>query len=228
MKEICLLILMVTLTGCTTVGTPIKDTNVSAIQRGVTTKQEILGMFGTPIDTAMTPAGLTYTYQFTKSSPTPVDIIPVVSLLYVQLKENQQTLLVNFDNNDIVKDYSFTKTARVLSSIPSSEQKEAAAQAQAEATQPTAQFNASYEGTYRATVRVLVNDGYTIRNSDSTAGSITAKGTSCNGASPEGCADDLSALITKINDNLTEVEIIGNMNHKILFDKIGVVLSGRQ
>ena len=94
------MIIGVFLVGCMTfkTGRPIDTSLISHIERGKTTKTEIIQLFGQPLATQILPEGKTgmvYTYQVTKGGISPSSVKAKMNTLSITLKD------------DIVLDYVY-------------------------------------------------------------------------------------------------------------------------
>lgn len=110
MKKILLgLCLALCIAGCTTYGTEIKDEQVSTIQKELTTRLEIINIFGQPQDSFTDSAGReVYRYEYKKLKATAKTFIPVVGIFHQESKADTRTLLVMFNKNDTVYDYKIS------------------------------------------------------------------------------------------------------------------------
>jgi len=90
------------LNGCATVGTDFDATRTSEIVRGETNQRQIENMFGHPTriqNVSGLPNGAVerYTYQYGHAS-------------WGGLKSESKALVVDFDSNKVVVDYSYAET----------------------------------------------------------------------------------------------------------------------
>ena len=84
------------LIGCGTVGKQFDSSKVKDISKGVTTKSQILEMFGLPFKEGAQDGLVTWTYQFDS---------------YSSIGSNQyKDLVILFDSKDLVKSYRHTST----------------------------------------------------------------------------------------------------------------------
>jgi outer membrane protein assembly factor BamE (lipoprotein component of BamABCDE complex) len=86
------------LTGCFTVGQEFSPTRVNEIKIGQTRKQDITELFGNPWRTGMEDGQTTWTYGIYKYSLFGGD--------------NTQDLLIRFDNQGVVRSYTFNSTRK--------------------------------------------------------------------------------------------------------------------
>jgi len=108
MKKLLLIFLCLGLVGCATYGKPIKKSAVEEMQKGVTTKEEVIEKFGQP-DTTYFDANnrLVYSYHAVKVNNTAWNFIPVVNLIHSEMKMKTQMLVIVFSKEGIVEEYSF-------------------------------------------------------------------------------------------------------------------------
>ena len=102
--------------GCASYGNQsLKDETEATVSEkitvDVTTKAEIKAMFGSPIHTSFTDAGLEiYTYRLDNSTLDPVSFIPLVGAFGASSSGTAKQLNVLFDENDVVKKFSMTES----------------------------------------------------------------------------------------------------------------------
>ena len=102
--------------GCASYGNQsLKDETEASVSEkiivDVTTKAEIKSMFGSPIQTSFTDAGLEiYTYRLDDTTLDPVSYIPLVGALGGSSSGTSKQLVVLFDENDVVKKFSMTES----------------------------------------------------------------------------------------------------------------------
>lgn len=94
--------------GCASVGTPINGSNVSSIQKGITTKDQILKLFGNPSTSTISDNGTMFIYSFAKTQTSASTFIPIVGIFHSGYNTDIQTLSIVFDDKNIVKNYSYT------------------------------------------------------------------------------------------------------------------------
>ena len=112
--------LVLTLAGCTGAGNEsIKNTTESQVKKqiteGVTTKDQVQAMFGSPIKTSYTDNGsLIWTYQFDDTtSLTPQTVGSVLftwGLAGIKTKGTRNELVVLFDENNVVKKFNMSNS----------------------------------------------------------------------------------------------------------------------
>jgi outer membrane protein assembly factor BamE (lipoprotein component of BamABCDE complex) len=79
------------------------------IEKGKTTKADVRRMFGDPMTTSYTDSGNEiWKYEFTKTHSKVVNFIPVVNLFKSGAEGKKKELVVFFDQNGVVKNYSMS------------------------------------------------------------------------------------------------------------------------
>lgn len=90
------------------------ETEVSVAQKiieGKTTKDQVRGMFGSPVKTSFTDAGLEiWNYEFANVSADAVNFIPIVNLFGSSASGTKKALVVLFDENDVVRRFSMSES----------------------------------------------------------------------------------------------------------------------
>jgi outer membrane protein assembly factor BamE (lipoprotein component of BamABCDE complex) len=108
---------VVTLSGCAGTGndslrTESESTVSTKIVEGKTTKDQVRELFGSPMKTEFSDAGLeTWHYEFSKLHGDAVSYIPVVNLFGTSASGEKKELVVLFDANNVVKRYSMSVSA---------------------------------------------------------------------------------------------------------------------
>ena len=115
MKRFAAMICMALLVaGCASAGNKVLK-NESAksvaakIEKGRSTKDDVRAMFGDPMTTSFTDSGNEiWKYEFTKTHSKVTNFIPIVSLFKSGAKGKKKELVVFFDKNGVVKNYSMS------------------------------------------------------------------------------------------------------------------------
>ena len=114
---LCFLLCLCCLMGaCATAGNDSlrKETEASVgdkIKPGETTKAEIKGMFGSPLNTSFTDSGMEiWKYELSKISVDATSLIPVVSIFAASSSGKKKELIVFFDDKDVVKKYNMSES----------------------------------------------------------------------------------------------------------------------
>ena len=108
MKLLSFLIIVFFLLGCATSGTRIDQTKVSQIQKGITTYDELIEMFGKPDIVEYTPERkpvLTYRYFSYQSKPG--GFIPYVGWLTSGVNTEEEVLKIIINKKNRVEDFRF-------------------------------------------------------------------------------------------------------------------------
>jgi outer membrane protein assembly factor BamE (lipoprotein component of BamABCDE complex) len=103
-------------TGCASVGNESlrHESEASVDQKiveGKTTKNEIRAMFGSPATTSFTDGGLEiWNYELAKMKADGVNYIPLVGLFGSSSSGTKKTLVILFDENDVVRKFSMSES----------------------------------------------------------------------------------------------------------------------
>jgi hypothetical protein len=106
----------VVLTGCAGVGNDSLRAETEAsvstkIVEGKTTKNEVRGMFGSPMKTEFTDGGLEiWHYELTKLHSDAVNYIPIVNLFGSSASGKKKELVVMFNTDNVVKRFSMSES----------------------------------------------------------------------------------------------------------------------
>ncbi len=108
MKKLKVLLLCFSLVGCATVGRQVNQSNAEKLQKGITTKAEVIKIFGQPSSQSFNQAGkVVFTYIGCQVKNSAWNFIPVISAVHSEMKMTNQILSITF-KNDIVEEYNFT------------------------------------------------------------------------------------------------------------------------
>ncbi len=117
MKKIIILICSLFLvSGCASTGNKVLKNETSSavaakITKGVTTKEQVRGMYGDPMTTSFTDSGKEiWKYEFVKTHAKATNFIPLVSMFNSGAKGTKKELVIMFDDNGIVKNYSMSSS----------------------------------------------------------------------------------------------------------------------
>ncbi len=115
MKRFAAMICMALLvTGCASSGNKVLKNETAKsvaakIEKGRSTKDDVRAMFGDPMTTSFTDSGNEiWKYEFTKTHAKATNFIPFVSLFKSGAKGKKKELVVFFDKNGVVKNYSMS------------------------------------------------------------------------------------------------------------------------
>ncbi|MDP2906171.1 MAG: outer membrane protein assembly factor BamE [Candidatus Omnitrophota bacterium] len=115
MKKLLIILLCLGLVGCATYGKPIDKSAVEQMQKGTTTKEEVIKKFGQPDGTNFDKENrLIYYYNASKVNPSAMNFIPILNLVHSEMKMQIQMLVVVFSKEGIVEEYSFTDTDKPM------------------------------------------------------------------------------------------------------------------
>lgn len=111
MKRYAILILVILLmSGCVTVGRKIDQSATDKIKKGETTREEVVASIGSPDQiTRLSNGDMTFTYHYMRATPTPQSFIPVIGPLVSGSNVQNQTVIVTFGPDNIVKDIFSTQ-----------------------------------------------------------------------------------------------------------------------
>lgn len=115
----CALVSVAFLAGCNSSGKAFDVDKIQNIEKGTTTKSDILEYFGEPIRREAGQYGEVWTYTHVDSRATAAGIF-----LFITIRANESKTVVNklsvvFDSDDIVKDYHFSSSTRKDGYAPS-------------------------------------------------------------------------------------------------------------
>jgi outer membrane protein assembly factor BamE (lipoprotein component of BamABCDE complex) len=119
MKKITLLLTIcciAVLTGCTfSSGTQVKQSDVSKIQKGVTTKQDLNNLFGAPDSSSFDSDGKEIEiWSYWKQNNSGTDYIPIYGAINQKSKMTSSELKVTLNKDKIVEDYSLTESSNSM------------------------------------------------------------------------------------------------------------------
>lgn len=108
MRALFVLLLCLGICGCATVGREVNQCNAEKLQKGVTTKAEVIKIFGQPNSQSFNQEGrVVFTYLGTQVRSTAWNFIPVVSAVHSEMKMTNQILTITF-KDDVVEEYNFS------------------------------------------------------------------------------------------------------------------------
>jgi outer membrane protein assembly factor BamE (lipoprotein component of BamABCDE complex) len=111
MKNLLISALLLTLTGCVSMGTQVSDENMSALKKGVTTESEVQAKLGQPNAISKLSDGKKiYVYSYVHASPTAASFIPVVGIFAGGSNAQSTSVTLTFNQVGILQDYSSTQT----------------------------------------------------------------------------------------------------------------------
>jgi len=96
------------LIGCVTVGRRVNQSNAEKLQKGITTKAEVIKIFGQPSSQSFNQAGkIIFTYIGCQMKNTAWNFIPIISAIHSEIKTTNQILTITF-KDDVVEEYDFS------------------------------------------------------------------------------------------------------------------------
>jgi len=100
------------LQSCATVGRKIDQTAADKIQKGVTTKEQVVTLMGAPDRLTRKSNGeMVFIYTYARATAKPASFIPVFGPLVGGANVQHQMFMVLFDANGIVKNFSSSQGA---------------------------------------------------------------------------------------------------------------------
>lgn len=95
------------LAGCATVGRKINTADLDRIRNGKTTRQEVLKSIGSPDQVRRDGNGnTTYIYKYARHQTNVATFIPYIGFLFAGSKTQNQTVIVSFGPDDVVRHYT--------------------------------------------------------------------------------------------------------------------------
>ncbi|SJM90198.1 conserved exported hypothetical protein [Crenothrix polyspora] len=97
------------LTACSTMGTKVDPNALASFTKGKTTYSEVITALGEPNQSTVNANGekiLTYSYSKTRMNP--ATMIPLVGLFVTPADIKSSTVILNFDKNSVLSDYSLS------------------------------------------------------------------------------------------------------------------------
>ena len=104
MKRFAIMVVVAFLCSCSTVGHQVDQSAVEKIQKGVTAKQDVLSLIGSPDQiTNMESGDCMWSYIYSRSSVKPATFIPYVGLFVGGANTQNQSVMITFGPDNIVK-----------------------------------------------------------------------------------------------------------------------------
>lgn len=112
LKSLMMICCVAALYGCAfSSGTKVDQASVSKIQKGVTTKDNLVTMFGQPNSTSFdADAKETDRWTYWSSQQSGTDYIPIYGAFNQKLKTSSSILEVKLNKDKIVEDFSLTQS----------------------------------------------------------------------------------------------------------------------
>lgn len=98
--------------GCSSAGREFDTARIKDLQKGVTTKSDVLKMFGEPLRKEFAPKGEVWGYSYTSSNETGAGVIGHVTIGLDQSKTTCNTMELIFKGDTLV-DYDCTESNHV-------------------------------------------------------------------------------------------------------------------
>ncbi|MBT8036301.1 MAG: hypothetical protein KJO21_02035 [Verrucomicrobiae bacterium] len=96
------------MTSCASVGTEMNSSQVQQIKKGQTTRSDLIAQFGPPMNVGIQGGTKTAMWHHNTVKNKAQNFIPIVGAFSGGIDMRQQMLMVTFDEQDRVKDYTFT------------------------------------------------------------------------------------------------------------------------
>jgi len=109
------------LAGCASAGNEALSKQTGAtlqehIEKDVTTKAQVQAMLGQPQSVSFNNGQEQWTYNFAHATPTAVNFVPIVNLFVHQANVDHKMLVILFNKDGVVQDYSYTHGQSVMRS----------------------------------------------------------------------------------------------------------------
>jgi outer membrane protein assembly factor BamE (lipoprotein component of BamABCDE complex) len=109
-KYLLIALAIVLLAGCVSAGRKIDQTAAEKIEKGKTTKAEVIASLGSPDHITKLGTGDTmFMYHFMKATPKAITFIPIVGAFAGGANVQTQSCMVIFGPDDIVKNFSISQ-----------------------------------------------------------------------------------------------------------------------
>lgn len=119
-KITCATIVLLVLGGCATVGNEqmrnqSQESIAISVQKGKTTQNEIVNIYGNPNKTTLTDGGNeVWTYEYERAVPQPQNFIPFIRFISSAYNSTKMTLVIMFDKSGVVSNYTARESLTVL------------------------------------------------------------------------------------------------------------------
>ncbi|MGB7912139.1 MAG: outer membrane protein assembly factor BamE [Desulfobaccales bacterium] len=105
--NLVVVLLVAGLVGCATSGRKIDQGAADQIEKGKTTKEQVVALIGSPESISRSSNGdTTYIYNYTRATAKPINFVPIVGAFAGGADVQHQMYMVTFGPNGIVKSYS--------------------------------------------------------------------------------------------------------------------------
>jgi len=110
-KYLLIFTLIFYLSGCATVGKKFSADKINLIEKGLTSKQDILNIFGDPENISTDSEGRdTFLYLYVKAKAKPTSFIPIFWIFSGGASTESKALTIYFDKEGIVEDYELSSS----------------------------------------------------------------------------------------------------------------------
>lgn len=107
MRRFFLLVTLMILTGCVAMGTQVKEQQLSTLEKGKTTMQDVVSSFGPPSTNTLNSNGTrTLVYIYTEAQARPETFIPFIGGLVGGADSRSNIVTLQFNNGGVLVDYS--------------------------------------------------------------------------------------------------------------------------
>jgi outer membrane protein assembly factor BamE (lipoprotein component of BamABCDE complex) len=105
MQGLCMVMLLATLFfGCASVGRKIDQSAVEKIEKGKTTREEVIRLLGSPDNITILGNGDSYlSYNYARAAMKPESLIPIFGAFVGGANVQSQMVMVTIDKNGVVK-----------------------------------------------------------------------------------------------------------------------------
>jgi outer membrane protein assembly factor BamE (lipoprotein component of BamABCDE complex) len=111
-KFVWLIAAVLLVSGCASAGnekvrTETMDTVGAKVTKGVTTKDQVKGLYGEPSSVSLTDAGSeVWKYEYAHATATAVSFVPVVGMFAGGANVNKNEVVFIFDKNNVMQNYT--------------------------------------------------------------------------------------------------------------------------
>lgn len=112
MKKLLSVLLIAGLAACASTGRKIDQAAADSIEKGKTTKAEVIGLIGSPdLITRRGNGDTVFGYNYSRATAKPASFIPYIGPLVGGMNIQQQNTSITFGPDGVVKDFSSTQGA---------------------------------------------------------------------------------------------------------------------
>ena len=109
-KLLSLILLVAWLAGCVSIGRKIDQAAADSIKKGITTRQDVVNMLGSPeLITRSSNGDTIFIYNYTRATAKPATFIPYIGPFVGGANIQHQMTSVTFGANGVVKDFATTQ-----------------------------------------------------------------------------------------------------------------------